>query len=149
MRARYEVPNVNPTSGLRHKLVLSCYMVTQLYNPWKTFTGLHLSVSISVIDCIYTLPSLLYFVTDYITRILPDCKVHGATMGPIWGRQDPCRPLVGPMSFSIWASRLLHGRRGNQTAVSVPVGQPWNIWVKIDRVKLKITGKEIKENNTY
>ena len=31
---------------------------------------------------------------------------NGANMGPIWGRQDPGRPHVGPMNFAIWrASR--------------------------------------------
>ena len=29
-------------------------------------------------------------------------KVHGANMGPIWGRQDPGGPLVGPINFAIW-----------------------------------------------
>ena len=33
----------------------------------------------------------------------PDSKVHGANMGPIWGRQDPGGPHVGPMNFAIWA----------------------------------------------
>ena len=32
-----------------------------------------------------------------------DSKVHGANMGPIWGRQDPGGPHVGPMNFAIWA----------------------------------------------
>ena len=32
----------------------------------------------------------------------PDNKVHGATMGPIWGRQDPDGPYVGLMNFAIW-----------------------------------------------
>ena len=31
-----------------------------------------------------------------------DSKVHGANMGPIWGRQDPGGPHVGPMNFTIW-----------------------------------------------
>ena len=31
----------------------------------------------------------------------PDRKVHGANMGPIWGRQDPDGPHVGPMNFAI------------------------------------------------
>ena len=31
-----------------------------------------------------------------------DRKVHGANMGPIWGRQDPGGPHVGPMNFAIW-----------------------------------------------
>ena len=33
---------------------------------------------------------------------IPDSKVHGANMGPIWGRQDPGGPHVGPMSLAIW-----------------------------------------------
>ena len=32
----------------------------------------------------------------------PGSKVHGAKMGPIWGRQDPGGPNVGPMNFAIW-----------------------------------------------
>ena len=31
-----------------------------------------------------------------------DSKVHGDNMGPIWGRQDPGGPHVGPMNFTIW-----------------------------------------------
>ena len=30
---------------------------------------------------------------------LPDNKDHGANIGPIWGRQDPGGPHVGPMNF--------------------------------------------------
>ena len=33
---------------------------------------------------------------------VPDSKVHGAYMGPIWGRQDPDGPHVGPMNVAIW-----------------------------------------------
>ena len=32
----------------------------------------------------------------------PDSNVHGANMGPIWGRQDPGGPHVGPMNFAVW-----------------------------------------------
>ena len=32
----------------------------------------------------------------------PDSKVPGANMGPIWGRQDPDGPHVGPRKFAIW-----------------------------------------------
>ena len=32
----------------------------------------------------------------------PESKVHGANMGPIWGRQDPGGPHVGPMNLAIW-----------------------------------------------
>ena len=34
--------------------------------------------------------------------MFPDSKVHGANMGPIWGRQDPGGPHIGPMNFAIW-----------------------------------------------
>ena len=33
-----------------------------------------------------------------------DSKVPGANMGPIWGRQDPGGPHVGPMNFAIWGT---------------------------------------------
>ena len=36
------------------------------------------------------------------SQITPDNKCHGATMGPILGRQDPGGPHVGPMNFAIW-----------------------------------------------
>ena len=37
---------------------------------------------------------------------VPDNKVHGADMGPIWGRQDPGGPHVGPMNNVIWGLLL-------------------------------------------
>ena len=33
---------------------------------------------------------------------IPNSKVNGANMGPIWGRQDPGGPHVGPKNFAIW-----------------------------------------------
>ena len=40
---------------------------------------------------------------DYMLfKAHPVSKVHGANMGPIWGRQDPGGPHVGPMNFAIW-----------------------------------------------
>ena len=36
-----------------------------------------------------------------IINAVPDSKVHGANMGPIWGRQDPGGSHVGPMNFAI------------------------------------------------
>ena len=34
-------------------------------------------------------------------EILPDSKVHGANMGPIWGRQDPGGTHIGPMNLAL------------------------------------------------
>ena len=40
-------------------------------------------------------------------KMSPDSKVHEANMGPIWGRQDPDGPQVGPMNFAIWVVRKM------------------------------------------
>ena len=39
-----------------------------------------------------------------LSRNRPDSKFHGANMGPIWDRQDPGGPHVGPMNFAIWGT---------------------------------------------
>ena len=40
---------------------------------------------------------------------IPDSKVHGANMGPIWGRKDPGGSRVSPMNFAIWdVMRTIH-----------------------------------------
>ena len=49
---------------------------------------------------------------------IPDSKVHGANMGPIWGRQDPGGPHVGPWTL---LSESLSGTYTQQTQIS------WNI----------------------
>ena len=36
------------------------------------------------------------------TNYIPGSKVHGANMGPTWGRQDQGGPHVGPVNFDIW-----------------------------------------------
>ena len=38
----------------------------------------------------------------FLKWINPDSKVYGANMEPIWGRQDPGGPHVGPMNLAIW-----------------------------------------------
>ena len=37
----------------------------------------------------------------------PDSKVHGASMGPIWGRHDPGGPNVGPINFALWGHSII------------------------------------------
>ena len=39
---------------------------------------------------------------DIFQVYTPDSKVHGANMGPIWGRQDPGGPHDGRMDSAIW-----------------------------------------------
>ena len=43
---------------------------------------------------------------------IPDSKVLGANMGPIWGRKDPGGPNVGPMNLAIWDNQV--GLTGNR-----------------------------------
>ena len=40
--------------------------------------------------------------TPKYTYTIPDSKVHGANMGPIWGQQDPGGHHVGRMNVDIW-----------------------------------------------
>ena len=41
------------------------------------------------------------------TQTSLDSKVHGANMGPTWGRQDPGGPHVGQVNLAIWDLFLL------------------------------------------
>ena len=45
--------------------------------------------------------SIVAFIATLSVHIFSDSKVLGANMGPIWGRQDPGGPIVGPMNFAI------------------------------------------------
>ena len=36
----------------------------------------------------------------------PDSNVHGGNMGPIWGRQDPGGPHIGPMNLAILVGKF-------------------------------------------
>ena len=42
----------------------------------------------------------------------PDRKVHGANMGPIWGRDDTGEPHDGAMNYAIWAEFILSNGLG-------------------------------------
>ena len=48
----------------------------------------------------YTHRKAKIFLKEQI-QTCPDNKVHGANMGPIWGREDPGGPHVGPMNLVI------------------------------------------------
>ena len=43
----------------------------------------------------------LIFVALKVMNNIPHRKVYGANMGPIWGRQDPGEPHVGPKNFAL------------------------------------------------
>ena len=45
--------------------------------------------------------SWLIALFDSLDKHSPDSKVPGVNMGPIWGRQGPGGPHVGPINFSL------------------------------------------------
>ena len=59
------------------------------------------------IDELYCHNNDITMVSSPYPSTTPDSKVHGANMGPIWGRQDP-GPHVGPMNFAIWVGSEKH-----------------------------------------
>ena len=54
------------------------------------------------------------------TENIPDSKVHGANMGPIWGRQDPGGPHVSPMNFVMWDGECWSQAEGKALETSWP-----------------------------
>ena len=61
-----------------------------------------------------------------LSDIVPDSKVHGANMGPIWDRQDPGGPHVGPMNFAIWGineMNCVHAAYLNTRQITPEYGQ--------------------------
>ena len=67
--------------------------------PWYTVPNFTLCMQQSLVRWI------LYFHLE----TFPDSKVHGANMGPIWGRQNPGGPHVGPINFAIWVKAFFGG----------------------------------------
>ena len=61
------------------------------------------------------------------TRTVPDSKVHGAYMGPTWGRQDPGGPLVGPMSLAIRGVYLMKAQPRKK--ILMGVGDDDIMWI--------------------
>ena len=53
----------------------------------------------------------------------PHSKFHGANMWPIWGRQDPGGPHVGPMNFAIWARFIYNETQVNWVVTNKPHGK--------------------------
>ena len=81
----------------RHSTISSEMGEANISNFLKIPQILHmLSTKPCGVGCISGMYSMLYGV--------PDSKVHGASMGPIWGWQDPGGPHVGPMNLAIWGT---------------------------------------------
>ena len=71
-------------------------------------------------------------------RVNPDSKIFGANMGPIWGRQDPGEPHVGPVNFAISEVKLFFFKYTAKTRQTpsyisqmVWLPNPWFQWMNI------------------
>ena len=78
----------------------------------KTATNLTIIATLLLQHCEYDHDKARFNITRYWIHTgdhdqqtknitIPDSKVHGANMGPFWGRQDPGGPHVGPMNLAI------------------------------------------------
>ena len=62
-----------------------------------------------VVHCfVVILPGVTTLPYNFIVQVpqSPDSKVHGANMGPIWGRHDPGGSHIGPMNIATWEVTL-------------------------------------------
>ena len=75
---------------------------------WRPFC---LRLDVLTMRHVYCITEIEYATLTCVYRHHPDSKVHGAYMGPTWGRQDPGGPHVGPMIFAIWA--YIHASPGS------------------------------------
>ena len=64
----------------------------------------------------------------------PDSKVHGANIGPIWGRQDPGGPHVDPMNFGIWGVNIKTDLQSNRIVKDNMVMGPSYLLMEISTV---------------
>ena len=126
--------NIFPPSGCQH--------IMMLYQTWYQW-----------FDITKLLPNVGWICNDWqVTSLLlyrwepgnhryhyPDSKVHEAYMGPIWGRQDPGGPHVGPMNLAIRAayqtvwlfffSPTVAHHIWQFSSKPKPIGQRWLNWL--------------------
>ena len=72
----------------------------------------------------------------WVTEHLPDSKVHGANMGPIWGWQDPGGTHVGLMKLVIWAQCQLRSLPSSLKTYWVWVELSWAGSASVSRVNI-------------
>ena len=70
---------------------------TTLFHQYKRLWNVRYTRPNQMTDIV----SIVSVGAQYVCYI-PDSKVHGANMGPTWGRQDPGGPHIVPMNFAIW-----------------------------------------------
>ena len=107
------------SSGLNDGVIASWHVRTHRYNGTDRHYK-HVKGMFDLNGCIKPQqmwqPLSLNIQTRILYRGVLDSKVHGANMGPTWGRQDPGGPHVGPMNFAICGViTFMTKRRRNST----------------------------------
>ena len=85
--------NLRIKTGINISDVISCWVITMII-VWL------LRLVLQNWNGVYP-PWFIHGLSGTIC-VIPDSKVHGANMGPIWNRQDPGGPHVGPVNIAIW-----------------------------------------------
>ena len=89
-----------------HLVVLTLYSFTNAESKKIFFRKSDLLLNMDFLLLMHNLFCFSINVPLWVVKRVPDSKVHGANMGPIWGRQDPGGPHVDPMNFALWGVRL-------------------------------------------
>ena len=95
-----------------HSLENSCFQVNNYARSWAAWhyrkkRNVHIvALRVGIQRCLADARSVSVSWRHHVyVYHFPDSKVHGAYMGPTWGRQDPGGPHVGPMNLAI---RVVH-----------------------------------------
>ena len=80
--------------GIERKAYRYVYMFILI----KFFKCFVINVKVGIQESMHGPWSTAKILSTSLANDVPDSKVHGAHMGPIWGRQDP----GGPMNLAIW-----------------------------------------------
>ena len=74
--------------------------------------------------------------------IYPDSKFHGASMGPILGRQDPVRPMLAPWSL-LSGKDVKHGPRIVNSMIFLQNHRPFSAYHFSLKMAMSSTGESI------
>ena len=102
--------NLWSANAVQHDIYYMVWLAIQAFleNDPTLFTSnsmLHKCILVvSPVMCVSIYTHFRATITVLCHVVHPWEQVHGANMGPIWGRQDPDGPRVGPMNFAIWDS---------------------------------------------
>ena len=100
LSSRHDLAKENVHALHYHIVIVNIKKKSSMQNMFQMYLSLFIKISLGKSS-----NSFIQASDDHalnLADIDPDSKVHGANMGPIWGRRDPGGPHVGTMNFAIW-----------------------------------------------